>query len=157
MSFHEIPVFTLEDLEATKSDLHFARFDQADAYALGTTAAAIITERKAPLAVAVRIGDHQVFKAALGGVSRDTDGWLRRKAATAERFGVSSLLVRRRIEAGQLDDSELDEATYASHGGSYPIIVAGTVVGSITISGLEDVVDHDVAVRAIRASLIEGF
>ncbi len=154
MSFHELPQFTLDELEATKDDLTFDHFDQTDAFGLGTAAAAIIVDRRAPLAVAVRIGDHTVFKAALGGVSPDTDSWLRRKAATAEKFGVSSLLVRRRVEAGVLDDSELDEATYARHGGSYPIVVEGRVLGSITISGLEDVVDHDVAVRAIRTHLL---
>jgi uncharacterized protein (UPF0303 family) len=45
----------------------------------------------------------------------------------------------------------VDEAEFCFHGGSFPIVVKGTgVVGTLTVSGLTQEVDHDLAVQAIK-------
>ncbi|WP_164479058.1 heme-degrading domain-containing protein [Nakamurella antarctica] len=150
-----LPTFTVEELESEVRELTFSKFDQADAYRLGTIAAEMIAARGYSLAVQIVIGEQVVFKAALGGVSDATDSWLRRKAALARLDGVSSLLVRLRNEAAgtSFDDRGLPKAEFAAHGGAFPIRVDGAVVGTLTASGLEDVVDHQVVAAAIRQFL----
>jgi uncharacterized protein (UPF0303 family) len=37
-----------------------------------------------------------------------------------------------------------------AHGGSFPIYVDGAIVGTFTMSGEPDVVDHEVAAEALR-------
>ncbi len=45
-------------------------------------------------------------------------------------------------------------ADYIEDGGSFPLTVAGVgVVGSVTISGLTDREDHELAVEALCAAL----
>lgn len=147
----DLPTFTAADIEAQLAELTFEAFDQEAAYALGTLAAEIVRERGFALAVQVVIGEHIVYKAALGGVEQGTTDWLRRKANTAKAQGIPSLLVRRRLEAA--DEPLVEDEDHASHGGAFPIVVDGEVVGTITGSGQPDVVDHDVVVSAIRSYL----
>lgn len=147
----DLPAFTADQIEAQLDELVFESFDQEAAYALGTLAAEIVRERGFALAVQVVIGDHIVYKAALGGVEQGTTDWLRRKANVAVEAGVPSLLVRRRAEAR--GEEPFEDADHASHGGAFPILVDGEVVGTITGSGQPDVVDHDVVVSALRSYL----
>jgi uncharacterized protein (UPF0303 family) len=151
----DLPTFTIDQLEADAQALVFDSFDQDSAYALGTLAAELIRERELQLAVQIVIGDHIVYKAALGEVGEGTTDWLRRKSNVAKLEGVPSLLVRLRHEAEgtTFADRGLDEAEFAGHGGSFPIVVDGTLVGTITASGEPDVVDHDVVVTALRSYL----
>ncbi|ARC58338.1 hypothetical protein AS850_14730 [Frondihabitans sp. 762G35] len=147
----DLPTFTAEQIEQQLAELTFDSFDQEAAYALGTLAAEIVRERGFALAVQIVIGDHIVYKAALGDVEEGTTEWLRRKSNVARRDGVPSLLVRRRAEA--LGEKAAEDADHAPHGGAFPIVVDGTLVGTITGSGQPDVVDHDVVVSALRSYL----
>jgi uncharacterized protein (UPF0303 family) len=48
----------------------------------------------------------------------------------------------------------LSLADYATHGGSFPLAVKGAgVVGSVTVSGLPQRADHELAVEALCAVL----
>jgi uncharacterized protein (UPF0303 family) len=52
----------------------------------------------------------------------------------------------------------LPVADYAGHGGSFPLRVTGAgVIGSITVSGLPDRADHQLAVEALCAELGRDF
>lgn len=152
MTNADLPTFTIADLEQDLPLLQFERFDQEDAYRLGTIATDLVRERGLVMAVQIVIDDHIVYKATVGGVSGDTADWLRRKANAAKRRGEPSLLIRRRLEADgeTLASVGLEEADFASHGGSVPIFVGGELVGTLTTSGEPDVVDHDVAISAVR-------
>jgi uncharacterized protein (UPF0303 family) len=45
-------------------------------------------------------------------------------------------------------------ADYATHGGSFPLNVAGAgIVGSVTVSGLPQRADHELVVEALCALL----
>ena len=150
-----LPVFTAADLEAVPP---FDRpsFTKEDAFELGVIAALLIRERGLDLAVDVVLGDDLVFRAKFGATDAGNDPWLAGKAAVARRYGVPSLLVRRRHEeAGTpfetLTDPTIDHETMKSHGGSVPILVAGTVVGTITTSGEPDVIDHQTTADAVAA------
>lgn len=150
----ELPEFSIDDLEPL-ARLDFGVFTNEDAVDLGLCAVEIITERELDLAVDVIIDDYLVFRARLGSTGPGNDPWLAGKAAVAVHFEEPSLLVRRRHEAtGQtVADFGLDPDVYRAHGGSVPLRAGGRIVGTITISGEPDVIDHEVASDAVKRFL----
>lgn len=133
--------------------LQLAKFSQEDALALGLLIVEIATEREMPVAVDIRRGPHVLFHVSLPGATPDNDLWVEKKARTAERYGVPSLLVglRGRLGGGRVEDNAwFDEGTYAAHGGAFPIHVRGTgPVAVVTVSGLPQKADHDLVVEAL--------
>jgi uncharacterized protein (UPF0303 family) len=157
MSERELPVYTVDDLEAV-APFEVHSFTKEDAVDLGSIAVSLIRDRALDLAVDVVLRGDLVFRAKLGATGPDNDFWLAGKAATARHFGVPSLLVRRRYQAdGRAfeDDTDpaLDHAVMRAHGGAIPILVSGEVVGTITASGEPDVLDHQTASDAVAAYL----
>ena len=144
----------ISDLEALEKTLEFASFDQNAAWRLGSAAVEIILDRQLVLAVQIVLGSHVVFKAALNGVDSETDDWLSGKAAAALHFQSSTLRVRLRNDADPATTAGIDTDKIRPHGGSVPIWVAGRgIVGTITVSGEPDTVDHEVAVAAIQRAV----
>jgi uncharacterized protein (UPF0303 family) len=151
---HAKPDYTLEDLE-NEPRVDLEHFTKEDAFALGTIAAGVILEWGVSLAVDIVIGDDLVYRAKLGKTNKGNDEWLAGKAAVATHFGESSLLVRLRHEAGDtpFTDLDLDHDTMKAHGGSIPLRVQGEIVGTITMSGEPDVVDHETCTEAVTRYL----
>ena len=148
----DLPVFTVADLE-TVPRFDRPSFDNDDAVDLGLIAVDVVRHHRANLAVRIVLRGDAVFVAKLGSTGPLNDPWLAGKAAVAERFGEPSLLVRRRHEADGTPFAERDDVdhdVFRAHGGAVPIFVNGEVVGSITMSGEPDVVDHALAAEAIR-------
>jgi uncharacterized protein (UPF0303 family) len=153
----DLPVFTVEALEVAPV-FDVVAFEKTDALDLGVLAAGLILDRGLDLAVDIVLGGDLVFRAKLGGTGPENDFWLAGKSAVAHYFGVPSLLVRRRHEAAgtrfeELDDPNVDHAVMRAHGGSIPLFVRGELVGTITVSGEPDVVDHQLAADALAAYL----
>jgi uncharacterized protein (UPF0303 family) len=141
-------------LEALEAELVFESFDLNDAWRLGSAAVDIILAKGYSLSVQIVIAGRTVFKAALNGVSQDTEPWLVGKAAAALLFESSSMRVRLRKDADPSVIEGLDEDLYRTHGGSVPIRVVGAgIIGTITVSGEPDVVDHAVAIDALKRLL----
>jgi uncharacterized protein (UPF0303 family) len=144
-------------VEEQERHLTFARFDNADAWALGCLLVDLATGRDLPIAVDIRRGTQQLFHAALPGSTADNDAWIQRKVRVVERYGASSYLVGRRLAAkGQELDAGMgvDPADYAAHGGAFPVRVPQVgVVGVVTVSGLPQSDDHALVVEAIEAYL----
>ncbi|WP_395244034.1 heme-binding protein [Agromyces sp. MMS24-K17] len=148
----DLPVYTVADLEA-EPRFEVDAFANDDAVALGLFGIEVIRERGLDLAVRVVLRGDAVFVAKLGSTGPGNDPWLAGKAAVAERFGEPSLLVRRRHEeAGTPFDErdDVDHDVFRAHGGSVPILVDGEVVGTITMSGEPDVLDHAASAEAVR-------
>ncbi len=144
----------IAELEALENALEFDSFDLNDAWRLGSAAAELIIEAKYSLAVQIVLGGRIVFKAALNGVSQDTEPWLTGKAAAALLFESSTYRVRLRKDADPSVVEGIDEDLYRTHGGSVPIRVRGRgIVGTITVSGEPDTVDHAIAIGAISRVL----
>ena len=144
----------IADLEALENSLEFETFDLNDAWRLGSAAAEIILEANYSLSVQIVLGGRIVFKAAFNGVSQDTEPWLTGKAAAALLFESSTYRVRLRKDADPSVIEGLDEDLYRTHGGSVPIRVLGRgIVGTITVSGEPDTVDHAVAIGALSRIL----
>lgn len=143
----------LGELLQQERDLRFESFGYDDAFGLGMLLVRLARERSHPVAVEVTLGEQRVFHIALAGSSADNDDWLERKARVVRRFGHSSLAVRTQFHAGGRDfdrDSRLDPRRFAAHGGCFPLIVGGTLVGVVGVSGLAQVDDHALVVEALR-------
>jgi uncharacterized protein (UPF0303 family) len=145
---------TIEELEQQDAEVVLDHFDQSDAFQLGMIAARLLIGEGTPLGVDIAIGDHLVFRVKLGGVSQDTDVWLAAKARVARHYDKASIHVRA-ISTGEgwtVEDHGLDPDLYRPHGGSVPIRVTDVgLVGTITVSGAHDTVDHALAMGALRA------
>lgn len=150
----------LEELLRQEDELQFTHFTNDDAYALGQ----LIMElaRQENLAITIDIIRHgqQLFHAARPGTSSDQDEWIRRKVRTVNRFGHSSYymgIYYKEKNTTMQEKALLDPAEFAAHGGCFPIIVRNVgMVGTLTISGLAQAEDHNLAVRSIRQFLAES-
>ena len=142
---------------AEEAELQFTRFDPADAWALGSWLADKALAEGLRITVGITRNGQRLFHFAAGGTSRDNDEWVDRKARTANRFGHSSYYMGRKLAADKKTPGEkyfLDEAEYSFHGGAFPVILRGTgVIGTVTVSGLTQDRDHQLAVEAVRVLL----
>ncbi|MFF5226778.1 heme-degrading domain-containing protein [Dactylosporangium sp. NPDC000521] len=143
----------IAELEAQEERLRFTRFDNDDAWALGSLLVRLGKERGLPITIDIRRHGHQLFHAALPGTAPDNDRWIERKIRVVERLNASSYLVGRRMAAqGKAMDAAygVDPADYATHGGAFPIRVVDVgVVGVVTVSGLPQAEDHALVVEAV--------
>ena len=147
----------LARLTADEEELVLDRFDEDDAWRLGSL---LVTRGRAeglPLAIAIRRNGQRLFHAALPGSAADNDRWLQRKMNVVDAFGHSSFLVgtRWRLSGADFDvDARLDPREFAAHGGAFPLRVRGVgVVGSVAASGLPQAEDHAFVVRVLAEFL----
>lgn len=144
-------------IEEQERRLVLPRFDNDDAWRLGSLLVESARAASAAVTIDIRRNGQQLFHYALPGTSPDNDAWLLRKARTVERFGASSYLVGLRSAAkGRTfeESSRLDPDTYAAHGGAFPITVSGVgVVGSVGVSGLAQAEDHELVVTVLETYL----
>lgn len=147
----------LEELQDQERRLVFETFDEHKAWEVGVALRAAGLAARLPIAISIRRNGQELFHAALPGASTDNDGWLARKSAVVDRYGQSSLRVGEtfRVRGGSFDeDSRLDTGAYAAHGGAFPIMLKGTgCVGTIAVSGLPQLEDHQLVVETIEAVL----
>ena len=148
----------IAELEAEFARLELERFDEARALRLGQILVDMALAGKMPVVVDIRTADRTLFHAALPGSAPLNDLWARRKSNVALVFQLPSLLVgqRNREKDESLDRHGLPAEDYADHGGAVPIRVTGAgVVAVATVSGLPQVEDHRLVIRAIRALAAE--
>jgi uncharacterized protein (UPF0303 family) len=143
----------IAELVAQEERLRFTRFDNDDAWELGSLLVRLGKERGLPITIDIRRHGHQLFHAALPGTAPDNDRWIERKIRVVERLNASSFLIGRRMAAkGQAMDAAygVDPADFATHGGAFPIRVVDVgVVGVVTVSGLPQADDHALVVEAL--------
>ena len=142
----------IEELERQERELVFSRFDNEDAWWLGSRLVEMAAGK--PVAIDIRRGTQQLFHAALPGAVADNDRWIERKVRVVERFGASSYLVGRRLAAkGQELDAGMgvDPVEYAAHGGAFPVRIGNVgIVAVVTVSGLPQAEDHALVVAALE-------
>lgn len=147
----------IDELEDQERRLVFDAFDEQTAWTVGVALRDAGLASGLPIAISIRRNGQELFHAALPGASADNDGWLARKSAVVDRYGQSSLRVGEtfRVRGGSFDqDSRLDIATYAAHGGAFPILIRGTgCVGTIAVSGLPQLEDHKLVVETLESIL----
>ena len=149
-----------EDLERValqERELQFVRLDARTVWDLGASLRKMAEDRGLAVVIDVRRFGQPLFYTALEGTSPDNVEWVRRKSNVVARFHRSSYGVRLSMKMKNdtlLNEYALPVADYIEDGGSFPLTVAGVgVVGSVTISGLTDREDHELAVEALCAAL----
>ena len=149
-----------EDLERValqERELVLPRLDAQVAWELGTRLRTLAEERGLTVVIDVRRFGQPLFYTALDGTTPDNAEWVRKKSNVVARFHRSSYAVGLSLKAKNetlLEKYGLPVADYAAHGGSFPLDVAlAGVVGSATVSGLPQRVDHELVVEALCAEL----
>lgn len=143
-------------LEAEAATLIFPSFTESTAWALGACLVAAAQADQLAVVINIRTPDRVLFHAALPGSAPLNDAWIRRKSNTALLFQTATLLVgtRNRANGEGLDRHGLSPSDYADNGGAVPIRVQGVgVVACVTVSGLPQIEDHKLVVRAITEIL----
>lgn len=148
-----------DDIAALKRQeeiLRFSQFSEDDAWTLGCQMRARAAERKLPLVMDIRIGIRPLFYAAMPGTTPENPDWVRRKINTVYRFEASSYRIglEYKAKSNPFDQSRgIDPMQYAPAGGGFPIRMAGSVVGAVTVSGIPQRDDHNFVVESLSAFL----
>jgi uncharacterized protein (UPF0303 family) len=146
--------FTSTQLLEQEESVQLTEFNQDLALDLGALAAEIGLTRELPIAISVRIGDWEVFKASLPGTVAENDGWIQRKANVVALTDHSTMFERVRAEESGTDwhkDHGVVDETHAIHGGGFPLaLTSGERVGAFIIIGLPQVEDHLLALEILK-------
>ena len=149
----------LKRLLQEEQDLQFTKFNEDDAWKLGSQLVETARNRNLSVTIDIRRGTHQLFHASLPGTSPDNDEWVKRKVRLVYRCGHSSFYIGQLLKSKgkTIEQSYLvSESEYAPHGGCFPIHVKNTgIIGTVTVSGLPQEEDHRLVVEAIRKYLAE--
>lgn len=147
----------LERIAEQERELQLPRLDAQVAWELGSRLRALAQERGLAVVIDVRRFGQPLFYAAIEGTTPDNPEWVRRKSNVVARFHRSSYAIgiKEKMKDVTLTESQgLPLADYATHGGSFPLTVAGAgVVGSVTVSGLPMRADHELVVEALCSLL----
>jgi len=147
----------LDRIALQERELVLPRLDADLAWELGTRLRTMAAERKLSIAIDVRRLGQALFYAAMEGTTPDNLEWVRRKSNVVARFHCSSYAIglKEKLKNETIAEVQgLPIADYATHGGSFPLVVAGAgVVGSVTVSGLPQRRDHELAIEALCALL----
>lgn len=129
------------------------QFTNRIALEMGLAIIELARKREARIGVSIRRLNQTVFEFIDNDLSTDKANWIRRKVNTAVHFAESSLAVRLDLEKKGKTlaaDFGLSDQDYIAKGGSIPIIVTGAgLIGTITVTGLKDVDDHQIIVDAL--------
>ncbi len=147
----------LERIALQERELVLPRLDADMAWEIGSRLRSMARERGLAVVIDVRRFGQPLFYAALEGTTPDNVEWVRRKSNVVARFHHSSYVagIKEKMKGQTLLESQaLPLADYATHGGSFPLRVAGSdVVGSVTVSGLPMRADHALVIEALCAVL----
>jgi uncharacterized protein (UPF0303 family) len=145
----------LAKLNAQEELLVFEEFDEDTALQLGL----LIRERAdqyGPVIIDIRRGDDLLFFAAMPGTGPANADWARRKRNLVNLLQQSSYALGCRARTGTdfIASMGLNPRDYASHGGCVPIRVRGAgMIGTVTVSGLPQRIDHKLASECIAELL----
>ena len=138
------------DQQAARTTL--PAFNAEIARKLGEIAVNIASRRGLPVALSIVQPQGAIFFCALEGSSADNAQWIRRKQNTVFHFGKSSLEVGAMFarEDRSLASHGLSTSDFTLFGGGVPLRVANAgIVGAMSVSGLDDVADHELVIEAL--------
>jgi uncharacterized protein (UPF0303 family) len=145
----------LERIALQEYELQLPRLDAEVAWELGARLRTMAADRKLAVVIDVRRFGQPLFYAAMEDTTPDNVEWVRRKSNVVARFHRSSYAIGLKEKIKNETQSAmqgLPVADYATHGGSFPLTVAGAgVIGSATVSGLPQRKDHELVVEALCA------
>lgn len=143
----------MEVLSMQEDLLQFTHFTNADAWELGNMLVAEARRLNLTVAISIRLhSGYTVFQYGFDGTNYHNEQWMRRKQNTVRVMETSSLYLYTKLKASgkTMSDIFLDENDYACCGGGFPIRVEEVgVIGTIIVSGLNHVADHDFIVKTL--------
>ncbi len=150
----------LEQIAAQEGRLVFDSFSLELAHAIGMDLMAVGRQRSLPIAIDITRNAQCLFHAALDGATQDNAQWIQRKMKVVQRFGHSSLYMGAlcRVKGVSLEEKyQLPLNEYAPHGGAFPVTLKESgVIGSVTVSGLPQIEDHELVVSVLESRLSAG-
>jgi len=133
--------------------LQFERFGADDAWPLGGALRALAEARGQAVTLEIRLARELVFFHAMPGTVPANADWARRKRNACELLGRSSYRIGLEFERSDTTleaKMGLPTRDYAIHGGAFPLQVRGMgPVGTVTVSGLPQRVDHALVVEVL--------
>jgi uncharacterized protein (UPF0303 family) len=127
-------------------------FNAEVARGLGEIAVNIGQRRGLPIAVRISEADRPLYFCALEGSNAENVDWISRKENTVFRFERSSLEVGVMLQRDGVEIASmgLNEQNFTTYGGGVPLRVSDKgVVGSMSVSGLDHVADHELVIEAM--------
>lgn len=152
---------TIRILAMQEEILQFSHFTNEDAWELGSLMVAEAARNQLPVAISIRLNNgYTVFQYGFSGTNCNNELWMTRKQNTVRNVEMSSLrlfmLMKKNGET--LEDRGLNSKEYVACGGGFPIRVVGAgVIGSVIVSGLDHMADHEFAAACLSQYLrIDG-
>ncbi len=143
----------IERIAVQEARLQFKKFNEDTAWALGSLLKTQADASGKAVSIEIRLARETVFFYAMPGTAPTNADWARRKRNTVELLHRSSYvtgLMFKRENDSLENKMGLPMRDYASHGGSFPIVVDGIgCVGVVTVSGLPQRDDHMMVVNAL--------
>jgi uncharacterized protein (UPF0303 family) len=148
--------FSASVLLDEESVLRLPSLTNTDALEIGEIATTLGKQKGLPITIEVQIEDLMVFHASPEGSKPKNDWWINRKAAVVKLKQHSTMYERVSAEERGVDwhkENNLQDETYAIHGGALPLITNEGFRGILIISGLPQVEDHLFAVEVLTEFL----
>jgi uncharacterized protein (UPF0303 family) len=147
----------LERIAQQEERLQFRSFDADTAWTIGTRLRILARERGLAIAVDIQINGHPLFFTAMPGTTPDNVDWIRRKKNVVLHFHLSSYAIGLQLQKDKttlVERAGMADRDYAAHGGCFPIKLRDTgCVGTITVSGLPQRMDHELVVEVLAEYL----
>lgn len=144
----------LAELQLEHSTLVFKEFNNDMALKIGLYLVEKAKKEQKSITVDITAEGQQLFHCALEGTTFENDQWIIRKNKVTSKFQKSSYYISLLLKSQNKTIEEaynLSSMEYAAFGGSYPIITKLTgFIGTITVSGLADHMDHEMVTDAIK-------
>ncbi len=144
----------LNELLAQEDELELRFFNKDTAWELGNLIKTHAERISVSVSIEIYAFEQVVFSYAMQGTVKDHQEWLRRKRQSVMRFGHSSYYQGQYSAAKNRDfetQPHIDPKEYCAHGGSFPIRIKNSgLIGAVTVSGLPQETDHQLAVDALR-------
>lgn len=147
----------IEVLTMQEEILQFSHFTNSDAWSLGNMMVMEAQRRGVHPLISIRLNNgFVVFQYGFDGANLMNERWIERKQKTVMITEKSSMLMAMELRrAGEaLTDHFADAETMAASGGGFPIRIEEVgVIGSILVSGMDPVSDHDLIVKCVSKYL----
>jgi uncharacterized protein (UPF0303 family) len=147
----------IEQIAIQEQQLQFDTFTASTAWEIGTRLKKAVEAQGLAVAIDIELAGQPLFFFAMPGTTPDNLDWVRRKRNVVRRYHRSSYAIGLELAQRQTtltDRVGVSAADYATHGGSFPLLIRGMgCMGTITISGLPQRDDHSVIVQVLAEFL----
>lgn len=144
----------LKELLMQEDEIQLPHFNNQTAWELGNLIKLAAEKLSVSVAIEVYAFEHVLFSYFMPGTNKDNHDWIKRKRQSVMRFGHSSYYQGQYNAFNNRDfeaQPHIDPKEYCAHGGSFPIRIKNSgLIGTVTVSGLPQEMDHQLAVDALR-------